>query len=396
MKSFVSFLIVCSLLLASVSVGAQSQGEIDEINSQIDKLKDAASGVQGQRSSQLVALEAAQARLIAARSQVDAAQAKVDAVTADIVGNEAFRDELNRRLDRLAIEIATTRLEIREARIDFQERAAEMYMERAATIGGAVVVNIADMASVSVAARYSDDVIDSSERLLNTLEILERTEENQQVAIEENQREVAAIIAELEVKRGVLEEEKIVLAAAAAIVEEEVRNAQVILDEINAQIAEIEGEIAELEADAIAIAEEIRRLARTDGTKPGVLQWPVNGTVTSGYGYRVHPITGTRRLHTGLDISAGSGTTIYAAGAGNVIWADWYGGYGKTVIVDHGGGLTTLYAHQSTINVSVGSSVSSSSVVGYVGSTGFSTGPHLHFETREWGTPVNPMNYLSG
>lgn len=387
---------MCSLLLASVSVGAQSQGEIDEINSQIDKLKDAASGVQGQRSSQLVALEAAQARLIAARSQVDAAQAKVDAVTADIVGNEAFRDELNRRLDRLAIEIATTRLEIREARIDFQERAAEMYMERAATIGGAVVVNIADMASVSVAARYSDDVIDSSERLLNTLEILERTEENQQVAIEENQREVAAIIADLELKRGVLEEEKIVLAAAAAIVEEEVRNAQVILDEINAQIAEIEGEIAELEADAIAIAEEIRRLARTDGTKPGVLQWPVNGTLTSGYGYRVHPITGTRRLHTGIDISAPSGTTIYSAGSGTVIWADWYGGYGKTVIVDHGGGLTTLYAHQSSINVSVGSSVNGTSVVGYVGSTGFSTGPHLHFETREGGTPVNPMNYLSG
>ncbi len=394
MRPLVALLVCCSLLLSGLSAGAQSQEDIDEIDRKIDRLKDQADGIEGERSASLAALVAAQEKLAVARAAVAEAQAKVDAVTAEIADNEAELDEIRLRLDRLAIEVANTRLEIRDARLLFQDRAAELYMQRAGAIGGAVVVNVDNMASVSVAARYSDDVFDSSERLLNTLEILERTEENQQAAIEQNQRDVEAILANLEQKRVALEEDKVVLAAAAAVVETEVANAAVLLAAVEAQIAEIEGEIAQLEADSIAIGEEIKRLARSDGDNPGFLQWPVSGSVSSGFGYRVHPISGSRKLHTGLDISAGSGTTIYAAGTGTVIWADWYGGYGRTVIVDHGGGLTTLYAHQSSINVSVGSSVNGTSVVGYVGSTGYSTGPHLHFETREWGSPVNPMNYL--
>ncbi len=116
--------------------------------------------------------------------------------------------------------------------------------------------------------------------------------------------------------------------------------------------------------------------------------------ITSPFGYRVHPILGTRRLHTGIDMSAGSGTPIRAAASGRVILAAYYGGYGNAVIIDHGGGISTLYAHQSRIAVSKGSQVGAGDTVGYVGSTGFSTGPHLHFEVRQNGTPVNPVSYL--
>ncbi len=395
MRPLVALLVCCSLLIGGLSASAQSQGEIDEIDRKIERLKDQADGIAGERSASLAALVAAQEKLAVARAAVAEAQAKVDAVTAEIADNEAELDEIRLRLDRLAIEVANTRLEIRDARLLFQDRAAELYMQRAGAIGGAVVVNVDNMASVSVAARYSDDVFDSSERLLNTLEILERTEENQQAAIEQNQLDVEVILANLEQKRVALEEDKVVLAAAAAIVETEVHNAADLLAAIEAEIEEIEGEIAAFEVEQQKLKDDIARLARSDGNNPGILQWPVNGSVSSAFGYRIHPISGARKLHTGLDISAGSGTTIYAAGTGTVIWADWYGGYGKTVIVDHGGGLTTLYAHQSSLNVSVGSSVNGTSVVGYVGSTGYSTGPHLHFETREWGVPVNPMNYLN-
>jgi murein DD-endopeptidase MepM/ murein hydrolase activator NlpD len=126
----------------------------------------------------------------------------------------------------------------------------------------------------------------------------------------------------------------------------------------------------------------------------GVLAWPVSGSVSSGFGYRIHPIFHVRKMHTGIDISAGMGTSIRAASAGTVVSAGWRGGYGKCVVISHSGGLATLYAHQSEILVHVGQTVKRGEVIGKVGSTGYSTGPHLHFEVRVNGSPVDPMGYL--
>ncbi|MDH5422990.1 MAG: hypothetical protein OEY55_14420, partial [Acidimicrobiia bacterium] len=131
MKSLIAVLVLLAVLAGAVTAGAQSQSDIDEIDRKIDRLKDQASGVQGERTAQLRELEDAQARLRTARAAVAEAQAKVDAVTAEIADNEAELDELRIRLDRLAIEVANTRLEIREARLTFQDRAAELYMQRA-------------------------------------------------------------------------------------------------------------------------------------------------------------------------------------------------------------------------------------------------------------------------
>jgi murein DD-endopeptidase MepM/ murein hydrolase activator NlpD len=118
------------------------------------------------------------------------------------------------------------------------------------------------------------------------------------------------------------------------------------------------------------------------------LIWPVGGPVTSGFGMR------WGRMHTGIDIAAGYGTPIMAAKSGTVIGAGWNGGYGQAVIIDHGGGFSTLYGHQSKIAVSDGQSVNQGQVIGYEGCTGHCTGPHVHFETRVDGSPQNPMNFL--
>lgn len=131
----------------------------------------------------------------------------------------------------------------------------------------------------------------------------------------------------------------------------------------------------------------------TPEATPGMI-WPVNGPVTSGFGNRVHPIYGTVRFHAGLDISASSGTPVVAAQSGSVLWVGTQGGYGETVIVDHGGGLTTVYPHLSGYNTSVGAAVGQGEVIGFVGSTGLSTGPHLHFEVRVGGAAQDPMPYL--
>ena len=119
--------------------------------------------------------------------------------------------------------------------------------------------------------------------------------------------------------------------------------------------------------------------------------WPVNGPVTSGFGPRTHPISGGTRIHNGVDIGASSGTPIKAADTGTVVMAGSNGGYGNWTLIDHGGGLATGYAHQSSIGVRVGQRVTRGEVIGRVGSTGASTGPHLHWEVRVNGNPVNPM-----
>ena len=118
------------------------------------------------------------------------------------------------------------------------------------------------------------------------------------------------------------------------------------------------------------------------------LIWPSAGSVSSPFGYR------WGSMHTGIDIDSGYGASIRAAKGGVVISAGWYGGYGQCTIIDHGGGFTTLYAHQSSMLAREGQSVSQGELIGYVGGTGNVTGPHLHFETRVGGTPQNPMNYL--
>lgn len=118
------------------------------------------------------------------------------------------------------------------------------------------------------------------------------------------------------------------------------------------------------------------------------LVWPASGPITSPYGMR------WGSLHPGIDIGAGMGAPIHAAASGRVILAGYSGGYGNLIVIDHGNGLATAYAHQSRLGVSVGQDVSQGDVIGYVGSTGFSTGPHLHFEVRVNGSPVDPMGYL--
>ena len=126
----------------------------------------------------------------------------------------------------------------------------------------------------------------------------------------------------------------------------------------------------------------------------GIFIWPVNGPITSPFGYRIHPVLGRRIFHSGIDIGVDYGTPVHAAAAGVVVEADWMGGYGNAVLIDHGNGLSTIYGHNTSLTVSAGQTVSQGQIIAYSGATGMATGPHVHFEVRLNGTPVNPMNYL--
>lgn len=157
--------------------------------------------------------------------------------------------------------------------------------------------------------------------------------------------------------------------------------------------------LAELEQTSNEIASWLRKIEAEQRKKPkhytysfkGKWLRPVPGKITSPYGYRRHPIFKISKLHTGVDFGASYGSPIHAAAGGIVYYSGWWGGYGNVVILDHGGGIATVYAHCSGFAVSKGQSVKPGQVIAYVGSTGLSTGPHLHFEVRKNGSPVNPL-----
>jgi murein DD-endopeptidase MepM/ murein hydrolase activator NlpD len=130
------------------------------------------------------------------------------------------------------------------------------------------------------------------------------------------------------------------------------------------------------------------------GTAPGKVAFPAKGILTSGFGVRVSPITGVERMHCGIDIGASAGSPVIAAASGEILQASYMGGYGYAVLIYHGGGLATFYAHMSGFAVETGQNVKQGQIIGYVGSTGYTTGPHLHFEVRVNGAPVNPYKYF--
>ena len=167
------------------------------------------------------------------------------------------------------------------------------------------------------------------------------------------------------------------------------------LASIQSDRSDVLAEIEDLEAQSEALAARIRAAQQQSSASnapvvsgSGQLSWPVSGPVTSSFGVR------WGRMHEGIDIAVGQGTPVHAAAAGTVIYAGWMEGYGNLVAIDHGNGLSTAYGHNSSLASSVGQSVSAGQVIAYSGSTGHSTGPHVHFEVRVNGAPVDPLGYL--
>jgi murein DD-endopeptidase MepM/ murein hydrolase activator NlpD len=176
--------------------------------------------------------------------------------------------------------------------------------------------------------------------------------------------------------------------------QEQVKRA--VLTRLQRERAAYEQMVRDLEEDSRELEALILRTQTRGGVQPALagrlraFVWPARGRFTSPFGLRRHPIFGIRRMHTGVDIGAPRGAPVQAAADGRVIYTGWFGGYGKIVVIDHGGGISTLYAHLSQILTREGRTVRKGQLIARVGSTGYSTGPHLHFEVRINGRPIDP------
>lgn len=212
------------------------------------------------------------------------------------------------------------------------------------------------------------------------------TVENTRAQLEKDKAEAEVLVTDAQAKK--------------AKVEDKESEQQVLLDQAIYDRDTSERMYEEIMAASQEVANMIRRSQMSSAGYSGApagaggMIWPISGPITSEFGWRTHPVFGTARFHSGLDIGGDYGMPIYAAASGTVIYAGWISGYGNAVIIDHGGGVTTLYGHNDSLNVSEGENVAQGQVIAMCGSTGNSTGPHCHFEVRENGEPVSPYGYL--
>lgn len=337
-------------------------------------------------------MERMQTRKEQARRKAESASAELSEVMGSLNELQAQANNLQKKSDTLQGKINDNQAKLEKKQQEMQERM-QIYRKRLRDIYINGQINYLD---VLLGAK---DFSDFSSRMYllqkiisRDLELLEKLKQDaaeinsrkEQLAAE--MKEIKATQTELEAKKAKVNKLREQRAYMLYKAQEEEQSSQ--------------EEYERLLAISENIASMLRNMENSGGGAPvgqggtGQFMWPCNGPITSYYGWRTHPIFGTTKYHSGMDIAVDSGTPIHAADSGTIVYSGWLGGYGNCVMIDHGGGLVTLYAHNSALNVGEGQYVSKGTVVAYAGSTGYSTGPHCHFEVRLHGELTEPLNYL--
>ena len=323
------------------------------------------------------------ARVADLDGQIRGLQAKLEPLQAEVARLSAAYDEAQARL-------AAKQAELDVAKAEFDASAADMY--RAARGGSNYdVIRISRPKDLVQGVKYLDEVNAKQHANVRRITVLRDTIDEQRRALSDQKAKADAAAEEVQKAKDGIESLRAEIEPARAQAAQEAANEEAQLSQIRTRKADAEKELQQV---SDAIAAQLRGSSGVSGAPGGCEFRPVPGPIVSGFGSRENPIGGGTGVHTGVDIAASYGTPIRACKAGKVVVASWQGGYGNAVVLDHGGGMGTLYGHQSSMAVSVGQTVASGQVIGYVGSTGNSTGPHLHFEVRLGGTPVDPVPYL--
>ena len=317
-------------------------------------------------------------------SKKDSVEKDLDSLIEQVESQQKEVEKVQAELDKKQAEILKTFDEIEAMKVSIEERREGLNM-RLRTMYKKGSVGYIDVLLGS----------NSLSELLSNVEMIQRIYRNDQKVLTELKKQHE----ELEKKQAALEKEKAELDEKKAEVDK-------IKAELDEKRENLQAEFDRMEAEAQSIREQLKALTppppqpipTPEPSAPsggGMFIWPATSTlITDYYGWRTHPIWGTQKFHSGVDIGCGYGTPIFAAASGYVEIAGDAGGYGLAVQINHGGGYTTFYAHNSSLAVSPGQYVNQGDVISYCGSTGWSTGPHLHFEVMINGATVDPMQYF--
>jgi murein DD-endopeptidase MepM/ murein hydrolase activator NlpD len=384
-----TLVLLASCLFAVATAPAKSNSEkLEAVEDQIGAVEERKGVLTSDIEAMGDEISALEGQVAALRNQEAAAEEQLAAKQAELDRAEA---ELREALDRLE----TLRGRLKRALVVLRERLVAIYTYGSTDITS-VVLSAEDYGDMVARTEYFDAINESDAKLAERVRELRdeakrlvRVRKTSKLTIEKARDQIAAKEQRLEVTRSTLESREGALVAARATRRKTLNSVQGELDQHEEVAADLRAEIAQ------EIAEATGGVALPAGPLPSPSAagfiWPVEGTLTSGFGYR------WGRMHEGIDISVPEGTPIRAAADGTVILMQSEyesGGYGNYTCIDHGGGLSTCYAHQSSFATSVGAQVSQGDVIGLSGNTGHSTGPHLHFEVRINGAATDPLGYL--
>ena len=356
--------------------------------SEIDDLKDQAEDFDNQREELQEQIEAIQSDKSRALERKSLLEQQISATQAEINNIQAQIEKYTQLIAEKEAELAQAEAEEAELYEQFCQRVR--YMEEEGEVSyWSILFSSSDFSDLLDNFMMVEEFIDYDNRMME--EILALQEQ-----IQSDKAELETARTEQETARTEQEKAKADLQAQEAEVDS-------LIEEISGQEDLLEQQEAQLKAAADAMDDEIRRLEREMASQiSGVVsesgfQWPLPAswnTLSSLFGNRTHPITGRPNNHTGIDIPASRNTEIYAAKSGVVVTSTYNSSYGNYVVVSHSDGTSTLYAHMNSRNATVGQTVSQGQVIGYVGTTGSSTGNHLHFEVRVNGSRVDPVDYF--
>ena len=381
--------VICSLSIFSYIYAEENTTntqDTNNTNNQATDLQTKQQELQNQINEATGELEDVQSDLSDNLQQVQKLDERIESSQTEL-------DELNTQITELqtSIDEISAKLEQEEATYNNQKnlldkRLVAMY-EEGETSYLDVILSSSSLAEFLSNYAYLSEIAKYENELLLDIQSRKKEIELEKEKLANNQEQLATIKANQTKTARILENTKTVRENFIAKLSDEEKNIQAQIDEYNRQFAEVNAEILKLALEGL----DTQYIG-------GVFAWPTPGytRITSKYGMRTHPITGVYKLHTGVDIGAPMGASFVAANDGVVVKAGYNGAYGNMVIIDHGGGIQTLYAHGSEIMVNVGDVVKKGeTVVLKVGSTGYSTGAHAHFEVRINGQTVDPIPYIT-
>ena len=347
------------------------RAELNEVQSQMQKMQDRKEKARQKAEAATVGLEEIQTSLNELQYQARELQAKSDALQSKINDNQA--------------KLAKKKAEVEQRKKIYSKRLRQIYINGQINYLD-VLLGAKDFGDFSSRMYLLQKIISSDIAMLEQLQKDEAEIKTRQEQLDSQMKEIKTTQAELEAKRARarrLKEQRSYMLYKA---QEEEQQSQSEYDRLLAISENITAMLRNMESGGGG--------ASSGGGGTGRFMWPCRGTITSYFGWRTHPVFGTTKYHSGMDIGVDYGTPIYAADSGTVIYSGWLGGYGYAVMIDHGSGLVTLYGHNQALNVYEGQYVSKGTCIAYAGSTGYSTGPHCHFEVRLHGEVTEPLNYL--
>ena len=346
------------------------QAELNEVQSQMQKMQERKEKARQKAAAASEGLEEIQSRLNELQAQARELQAKSNALQAKINDNQA--------------KLAKKKAEVEQRKKVYSQRLRQIYPKGQVNYLD-VLLGAKDFGDFSSRMYLLQKIISSDIAMLQQLQKDEAEIKSRQEQLDAEMKEIKSTKAELEAKRAranKLKEQRSYMLYKA---QEEEQQSQSEYERLLAISENITAMLRNMESSGGGSSS-------SGGT--GRFMWPCRGEITSYFGWRTHPIFGTTKYHSGMDIAVDYGTPIMAADSGTVIYSGWLGGYGYAVMIDHGSGLVTLYAHNQSLNVYEGQYVTKGTCIAYAGSTGYSTGPHCHFEVRLHGEVTEPLNYL--